>query len=110
MLKKKEPVIRATLYDGVGVVKRHFQDTSRERLVFIFLRRDSFLISTKARFVNLGWTLVPPAIYSICLLPIRIHSSDPAIARGSKVLNQPSDELAFIRVAPELPCMRTSRA
>ena len=77
-----------------------------------YSKRDSSLsfISTKARFVNQGWTLVPPAIYSILLFPIMIHSSDPLIPQGSKVLNQPNDELASIRVAPELPCMRTSCA
>jgi hypothetical protein len=32
---------RATLYDGVGVVKRHFQCTSRERLVFFLPRSAS---------------------------------------------------------------------
>jgi len=39
-----------------------------------------------------------------------IHFSDPAIARGSKAPNQPSDELASTRVAPGLPCLRTSCA
>jgi hypothetical protein len=43
-------------------------------------------------------------------LPTMIRFSDAAIPRGSKAPNQPSDELAFIRVAPGLPCMRTSRA
>jgi len=39
-----------------------------------------------------------------------IRFSDTAIARGSKAPNQPSDELSFTRVAPGLPCLRTSRA
>ena len=68
-------------------------------------------ISTKARFVN-------PAVETgstnhLFGLPVRgtmILSSDPAIARGSKAPNQASDELAFIRVPPGLPCLRTSRA
>src|SRR5258708_31610080 len=101
---------RATLYDGVGVVKRHIECAGRDGLAFVFTPRDSFRISTKARFVNRGWKLVPPTIYSIWLLPIRIRSSDPLIPQGSKALNQPSDEPSSIRVAPELPCMRTSRA
>jgi hypothetical protein len=55
-----------------------------------------------------GGTLVPPTIYSVFSTMIR--SSDAAIARGSKAPNQANDELAFIRVPPGLPCMRTSRA
>ena len=43
-------------------------------------------------------------------VPTMIRSSDAAIARGSKAPNQPSDELAFTRVAPGLPCLRTSCA
>jgi hypothetical protein len=50
-------------------------------------------ISTKARIVNHGWTLVPPTIYAILLLPIRIHFSDPLILQGSKAPNQPDDGL-----------------
>jgi hypothetical protein len=54
--------------------------------------------------------LVPPTIYSITALPIMIRFSDTLIAQGSKALNQPSDGPSPIRVAPELPCMRTSCA
>ena len=43
-------------------------------------------------------------------LPTMILSSDAAITRGSKAPNQASDELVFIRVAPGLPCLRTSCA
>ena len=44
----------ATLYDGVGSVKRHVEFTSREGLVFSSPKGDASLscISTKARFVN----------------------------------------------------------
>src|SRR6266436_1364942 len=103
----------ATLYDGVGSVKGHVEFASRWRLVLSSPRRIFSLsfISTKARFVN-------PAVETgstnhLFGLPLRgtmIRSSDAAITRGSKAPNQPSDELAFIRVAPGLPCLRTSRA
>ena len=104
-----------TLYDVVGSVKRHEEFTSREgpffsSLIRIFSLSFSF-ISTKARCVN-------PAVESgstnhLFGLPVTgtmIHSSDAAIARGSKAPNQASDELAFIRVPPGLPCLRTSCA
>lgn len=42
--------------------------------------------------------------------PTMIRCSDAAIARGSKLPNQPSDGLASTRVAPGLACMRTGRA
>ncbi len=103
----------ATLYDGVGSVKGHVEFASRWRLVLSSPRRIFSLsfISTKARFVN-------PAVETgstnhLFGLPLRgtmIRSSDAAITRGSKAPNQPSDELAFIRVAPGLPCLRTSCA
>jgi len=57
----------ATLYDGVGSVKRHVDCASRQGLVFFIPERIFFLsrISTKARFVNLAVNLVPPTIYSV---------------------------------------------
>src|SRR5216684_7488711 len=81
-------------------------------LVFFFLPERIFslsCISTKARFVN-------PAVESgstnhLFGYPRKgtmILSSDAAIARGSKAPNQPSDGLASTRVAPGLPCLRTS--
>jgi len=42
--------------------------------------------------------------------PTMIRFSDAAIARGSKAPNQPNDGLASTRVAPGLPCLRTSCA
>jgi len=50
-------IVRATLYEGVGSVKRHFGCTSREGSFFssperIFSLSFSCCISTKARFVN----------------------------------------------------------
>ena len=67
-------------------------------------------ILTKARCLN-------PAVESGSTshlfghrLPTMIRFSDAAIARGSKAPNQPSDELASTRVAPGLPCLRTSCA
>ena len=104
---------RATLYDGVGSVKRHQEFTSREGSFFSSPKRIFSLscISTKARFVNLAVNV--GSTNHLFGLPVRgtmIRSSDPAIARGSKAPNQPSDELAFTRVAPGLPCLRTSCA
>jgi|SRR5579859_161077 len=107
--------VRATLYDVVGSVKGHLGFTSREGPFFsspirIFSLSFSF-ISTKARFVNLA--VDSGSTDHLFGLPVRgsmIHFSDAAIARGSKAPNQPSDELAFIRVAPGLPCLRTSCA
>jgi hypothetical protein len=40
---------RGTLYDVVGSVKRHFECVSLGRLIFLFLKPESFLILTKAR-------------------------------------------------------------
>src|SRR6266436_3464148 len=105
---------RATLYDGVGSVKRHLDCARRGGSFFSFFPERIFslsCISTKARFVN-------PAVESgstnhLFGLPVRgamILSSDAAIARGSKAPNQPSDGLASTRVAPGLPCLRTSCA
>src|SRR5882762_9397592 len=102
----------ATLYDGVGSVKRHLECASREAR-FFFLPKKIFslsFISTKARCMN-------PAVDSGStnhlfghVLPTMIRFSDAAIARGSKAPNQPSDELALTRVAAGLPCLRTSCA
>ena len=76
---------------------------------FLPIRAFAFsFISTKARCVN-------PAVESGSTnhlfghrVPTMIHFSDAAIARGSKAPNQPDDELASTRVAPGLPCLRTS--
>jgi hypothetical protein len=102
----------ATLYDVVGSVKRHVGFAGRERLVFFFPKRNSFLslISTKARFVNLAVESGSTSHLFGHQLPTMIRSSEAAIARGSKVPNQPSDPACGTRVAPGLPCMRTSRA
>jgi hypothetical protein len=105
--------VRATLYDGVGSVKRHVDFASHEGSFFLLPKRIFSLscISTKARSLNLAVILVPPTIYSVTLEgEAMIRSSDAAIARGSKAPNQPSDGLAPTRVAPGLPCLRTSRA
>ena len=100
----------ATLYDVVGSVKTHVEFSNHGWFAFSFPKQDAFLILTKARFVN-------PAVESGStshlfghMLPTMIHFSDAAIARGSKAPNQPSDELASTRVAPGLPCLRTSCA
>ena len=44
----------ATLYDGVGSVKRHLWFASRAGLALLFLKPGSFPISTKVRTVNLA--------------------------------------------------------
>jgi hypothetical protein len=110
---RRNPGFWGTLYDVVGSVKGHEECTSRDGSFFsspIRIFSLSF-ISTKARCVN-------PAMDSgstnhLFGLPVRrtmIHFSDAAITRGSKAPNQASDELAFIRVPPGLPCLRTSCA
>src|SRR6266446_4719594 len=111
--KKQDRKGWATLYDGVGSVKGHVEFASRWRLVLSSPRRIFSLsfISTKARFVNLA--VNAGSTNHLFGLPVRgtmIRSSDAAIARGSQAPNQPSDEPAFIRVAPGLPCLRTSCA
>src|SRR5271157_4861972 len=110
--RKEQTYARATLYDVVGSVKRHVGFASRWRFAFFFSTRNSFLsfISTKARFVNLAVDSGSTSHLFGHQLPTMIRSSEAAIARGSKAPNQPSGELAFTRVAPGLPCMRTSRA
>ncbi len=102
----------ATLYDVVGSVKRHLKFASCGQLVFVLLKRAFALsfILTKARFVNPAVESGPTSYLFGHILPTMIHSSDAAIARGSKAPNQPSGELASTRVAPGLPCLRTSRA
>src|SRR5207253_5050989 len=79
---------------------------------FSSLKRDSSLsfISTKARCVNLAVESGSTNHLFGHRLPTMIRSSDAAITRGSKAPNQASDELAFIRVPPGLPCLRTSCA
>jgi len=47
---------RATLHGGVGVIKRRRDCAGRQALALRKLQ-DFFRISTKARFVNQGWTL-----------------------------------------------------
>jgi hypothetical protein len=92
------------------------RDTSSLRAAgssFWFVLTRAFAVSlilTKARCLN-------PAVESGSTnhlfghrLPTMIHFSDAAIARGSKAPNQPDDELASTRVAPGLPCLRTSCA
>src|SRR5260370_19870183 len=102
----------ATLYDGVGSVKRHFECASREAR-FFFLPKKIFslsFISTKARCVNRAVESGSTNHLFGHLLPTMIRSSDAAITRGSKAPNQASDGLAPTRVPPGLPCLRTSRA
>jgi hypothetical protein len=104
----------ATLYDVVGSVKGHLGFTSREGSFFsspirIFSLSFSF-ISTKARCVNLAVESSSTNHLFGHLLPTMILFSDAAIARGSKAPNQPNDGLASTRVAPGLPCLRTSCA
>ncbi len=102
-----------TLYDGVGSVKGHVEFASREGLFFSSPKRIFSLsfISTKARFVNRAVeTGSTNHLFDHPPRGTMILSSDAAIARGSKAPNQASDELAFIRVPPGLPCLRTSCA
>ena len=80
-----------TLYNRVGVVKRHLR--YRRFLffpsweVFVFVVAFAFRSSTKARFQNLGVDhSVPPAIYSVTELPTMIRCSDSPTARGGKAL------------------------
>ena len=80
---------------------------------FLFLLKRAFAVSfilTKARCVNLAVESGSTSHLFGLGHPTMIHFSDAAIARGSKAPNQPSDELASTRVAPGLPCLRTSRA
>ena len=102
----------ATLYDVVGSVKGHLEFTSCEGPFFsspIRIFSLSF-ISTKARYLNLAVETGSTNHLFGHALPTMIRCSDAAIARGSKAPNQPNDELAFTRVAPGLPCLRTSCA
>src|ERR1700694_6304061 len=103
--------IGGTLYDGVGSVKRHV-DCSRRKGPFFLPERIFSLsfISTKARFVNPTVDFGSTNHLFGHVLPTMIRFSDAAIARGSKGPNQPSDGLACTRVAPGLPCLRTSCA
>jgi hypothetical protein len=111
---KNKNYLCATLYDIVGS-KRHEECTSHEGSFFsspirIFSLSFSF-ISTKARCLNLA--VESGSTNHLFGLPVRgtmIRFSDAAIARGSKAPNQPSDGLASTRVAPGLPCLRTSCA
>jgi len=109
-----ELVIPATLYEGVGSVKGHFEVTSREGSFFLFTCMNLFSFF----FLHFDQgSLVNRAVDSGSTnhlfgheLPTMILFSDAAIARGSKAPNQPSDGLASTRVAPGLPCLRTSCA
>lgn len=99
----------ATLYDVVGSVKTHFR-CAIVAMFFFFPVRIFCFFSTKARTVNPAvdvW-FHQPSIRS----PATDHDSlfRRPDRSGSKLPNQPSDELAFTRVARELACMRTSRA
>ena len=84
------------------------------KLVFLFTYKDLFSFF----FLHFDQgSLVNPAVDSGSTnhlfghrLPTMILSSDTAIARGSKAPNQPNDGLASTRVAPGLPCLRTSCA
>ena len=109
---KKKTKGRATLYDVVGSVKRHFEFASFRQLVLVLLKRAFAVcfILTKARCLNLAVESGSTSHLFGLGHPTMIHFSDAAIARGSKAPNQPSDELASTRVAPGLPCLRTSRA
>ena len=102
----------ATLYNLVGVVKRHVECPR-----FLFLLRGEFLTlllllflltQPQLAFRISRWKLVPPTIYSV--LSTMIRCSDSPTLRGGKAPNQPSDELFSTRVAHGLPCMRTSCA
>jgi hypothetical protein len=102
----------APVYEGVGSVKRHV-DCARRGLVFSFLPIRIFslsCISTKARCMNLAVESGSTNHLFGHRIPTMIRFSDAAIARGSKAPNQASDELAFTRVPPGLPCLRTSCA
>src|ERR1700730_14191192 len=100
------PLRRCLLFQETRrrVELRSLMYSSTERIFFL-----SF-IATKARCVNRAVESGSTNHLFGHLLPTMIRSSDAAIARGSKAPNQPSDELAFTRVAPGLPCLRTSRA
>lgn len=76
----------------------------------LFLKRIFSLscMPTKARCMNLAVETGSTNHLFGHLLPTMIRFSDAAIARGSKAPNQPSDGLASTRVAPGLPCLRTS--
>ena len=102
----------ATLYDVAGSVKGHVEFAGHEGPFFVSLERIFSLscISTKARSLNLAVETGSTNHLFGHVLPTMIRFSDTAIARGSKAPNQPSDELAFTRVAPGLPCLRTSCA
>jgi hypothetical protein len=67
-MRETNPQGWATLYDGVGSVKRHLEFTICESSFFSSPKRIFSLscISAKARFVNPAVEfLVPPTIYSI---------------------------------------------
>jgi len=113
----------ATLYNLVGVVKRHVEcprsaTSLRCRLLnssfwFLLIRKLLMLLSflltrPQLAFRISRWKLVPPTIYSVFSTMIR--GSDSPTLRGGKAPNQPSDGLSSTRVAHGLPCMRTSCA
>jgi hypothetical protein len=80
---------------------------------FLFLLKRAFAVSfilTKARCLNPAAESGSTNHLFGLAHPTMVPCSDAAITRGSKVPNQSSDELASIRVAPGLPCLRTSRA
>ena len=52
-------------------------------------------------------SLIPPNIYSIIMTMICIANSS---SKGGKALNQEIDGGKSTRLAPELPCIRTSSA
>ncbi len=102
----------APIYDDVGSVKRHVECASRERLVFSSPKRNSslsFIDQGSLRESNGGNWFHQPSIRSP-RRGVMIRSSDPAIARGSKVPNQNHGVLACTRVPRGLPCLRTSCA
>src|SRR6185437_14161772 len=99
-MPREPPVTSATLYDVVGSVKAHFQCASREGLFFFNQGLGSFLFDQGSHRESSGGLLVPPTIYSVTVRPTMIRFSDAPASRGSKLPNQPSDELAFTRVAP----------
>jgi hypothetical protein len=60
--------VRATLYEGVGIVKRQFQSVSHEARLFLHLRRTSlpfFHFDQGSLRESQRWKLVPPTIYSV---------------------------------------------
>ncbi len=89
--------MRATLYNRVGVVKRHVERRRFSAFPFIesfcFFRAFVFAHATRLAFRILRWNLVPPTIYPALENQIMIRCPNFPTLREGKAPNQSNDEL-----------------